>query len=437
MIGLWLLFEIGINIYQGILMVYFINRVTVARKHSFFIDGATVFFITLFLSLYLFFDMPFIDTFVFVLPLIHAFIVSPEKWFLKIFWGIALAALFIGTITLVSNACIQILNVSWDIIIGENQFRIVYVLICNLCLLLVLFIVSKLCSHHTIISWKTFSVFIIQLILQLASIEALFALGIHEKLRNHTFIIVCLGIFCTALISIILFEMLTVSAQKQKEAERKLQTFQSLQEHNIEIKNMYASILQYQHDFKHKLQIIERTIQSKGALASYGFKFIEKAKLDIEDVSMLVTGNIALDAVLAAKKATMNNNNISFCYSAYPFSELPIDEISLSILLANLLDNAIEAVQRLPNDYTQRTIILTFSRSRDMMNIICKNDYLPDSIRKKGEIFISSKESPSLHGFGIKNITSLCQQADGVCSFTCEQRFFVVSIMLPYKRQEK
>ncbi len=414
-------------------MVYFINHVTVARKHSLVLDMISILIITAYLSLYLFYDIPIIDTLVFIFPIIHAFIVSPEKWYLKLFWGITLAALFIGTITLVSNVCIQILDVSWDVIMKENQFRLIYVLICNLCLLLVLFIVSKLCGHHTIISWYAFCVFIFLLMLQLASIEALFALGVREKTKDYIYIMACLGMFCTAIVSIVLFEILTASAQKQKETERKLQSFQAIQEHNIEIKNMYTSILQYQHDYRHKMQIIENAIRNNEITISLSSELVQCIKTDIEKSSMLMTGNTTIDAVLAAKKATMDISGITFDCIPYPLNELPIDEISLSILLSNLLDNAIEAVQKIPKDSMHRLIILAFSRSRDMMSIICKNDYLPDSIRKKGDIFLSSKASPSLHGYGIKSIIGLCEQADGICSFTPGPRLFVASIMLPYK----
>ena len=73
---LWTLFEIGVNIYQALLMVLFLRNRLLPKAKFGIPDLICISLISVFFSLYLFFDITISDTFVFVNPWYIHFVVS-------------------------------------------------------------------------------------------------------------------------------------------------------------------------------------------------------------------------------------------------------------------------------------------------------------------------------------------------------------------------
>ncbi|MBQ6240373.1 MAG: GHKL domain-containing protein [Firmicutes bacterium] len=64
--------------------------------------------------------------------------------------------------------------------------------------------------------------------------------------------------------------------------------------------------------------------------------------------------------------------------------------------------------------------------------IIVRNDYLPSSVRIEGGRYISSKTNKAMHGYGLENVESICEAADGSCYIKRDDSRFSVRIILPY-----
>ena len=139
---------------------------------------------------------------------------------------------------------------------------------------------------------------------------------------------------------------------------------------------------------------------------------------------------MAVDAILKAKYAVMDNVEITFDFVEYPLEPLPIPEQEFCMLLGNLLDNAIEGVMRLPASAPSRHIRLAFSKVWDMLFITCENDADISKIRRQGETFISTKDQPALHGFGTENMKQIVSKAGGTIEFETTNNQFTVQIML-------
>mgnify|MGYP004482645829 CR=1 FL=1 len=432
----WRVFEILINIYQGFLLIYFINRVTHAEEHPLWIDCVFIGTISIFLSSYLFIDIPFIDTFVFIIPFVHALFVSKERWYAKLFWAAVLAGITLGTITLISNMFMLLIGVPWDVILGEKQYRISYVIFCNLCLFLVIFFIAKLCSNKKTVSITSFIIFLILNALQLLSIELLFKIGIERGIVSIEFEIVNICILGASIFSLILYELMARTTFQRQEAESKLQILQQSQDHQKELRNMYSAMLQYQHDLRHKYQILEEIINNNKIISEETRSLMKNADDNNPLDKMFITGNVFVDALLIAKKVTMDIQKIRFECVIYPLTHLPLQEMDFCILLSNLLDNAIEAVQRLPLDAESRLVQLKFARVQDNFIIVCQNDYLPASLRFENNRYISSKPNKAMHGYGLENIRRICEDAKGNCTVMHDKKF-VIRIILPLSDNKK
>ena len=107
------------------------------------------------------------------------------------------------------------------------------------------------------------------------------------------------------------------------------------------------------------------------------------------------------------------------------------DPAAQRALVGNLLENAIEAVQRVQDAAVPRAVRLKFARSRDVFFITCQNTADPATVKRRGDVFFSSKRQGQ-PGFGIPSIQSTARTGGGNCSFTLEGCWFTTSIELVY-----
>lgn len=57
----------------------------------------------------------------------------------------------------------------------------------------------------------------------------------------------------------------------------------------------------------------------------------------------------------------------------------------------------------------------------------------PSTINRRDKRFLTSKSKSSApHGFGIPNIESIAQKAEGFCSFETKDCIFIATVTLPY-----
>ena len=147
------------------------------------------------------------------------------------------------------------------------------------------------------------------------------------------------------------------------------------------------------------------------------------------------TGNIALDAMIQTKKIQARQQGIHL-KTEIAFKELKyIEPYALTIVLGNLLDNAITAT--LKNDDKHREISLKIKTEQDAVFIRVKNFYSEELV-KKGDRFISTKTNPHEHGRGLKNVKEVIDNYFGNLDITTQDSVFKVSVMmedrLPKKR---
>ena len=130
----------------------------------------------------------------------------------------------------------------------------------------------------------------------------------------------------------------------RKKTYLKLAAYQAEQSarHLGEVRSIHTEMRGYKHDFHHHLQALKGQLEAGK---------IERALLYIDELdnklmnvdTLLKTGNISLDAILSAKIAQAKAEGISVTVKAVVPDALTISDVELSIVVGNLLDNAIEA----------------------------------------------------------------------------------------------
>lgn len=428
----WIAFEILANSIQGVLLIWFIRKKLHLVKPQILYALIAVAAITLYLSLYLFIDIALPDTLVFLLPLGYAFLTSDDKWTLKIFWSALLAAVFIGTIEMILSFHMHIFSVSWTQITSETPQRMIFVVSTNLTILIILFLLTRQPYKKNSMPVGTVVLFSTVEIINLLIAEGIFALRINLHVNSRIVSLVSIGILMSSCFSMILFEYMSAVAEENQKYADKIKLSKLTAQHLLEIKNMYTVFLAKQHDLEKKVEMAKYLTDNTSREENHLEHLIK------ERPTVLMTGCVMVDALLTAKLSAIEHLGISIDYKPYPLNALPIDENSFCLILANLLDNAIEGVQRIPEaNKIDRTIHFSCARSWNMFFIHCSNPVNQKSIKKNKDTYLSSKiDAPYEHGYGISNIQNIVRNNGGRCTFALKNDLFIAEIMLPFSSIE-
>lgn len=420
--------DLLITAYQGILLTHVIRRQFEQRKHSFIYEVIHIFAFIAFFAIiqYLFIPVP--EVFVIVIPFLYMKTTSHARNIACLLWAILDVFLLLGTLTLVSGFFDMQIDMNGTVLNASDETRVIYYFVGTAAVTVVFNIAARVSKATNVISRIETLLFIITLLLSLFINECFF----HARLTGNEDKSLLFGSACSfavMILTMILYERLTETTRKKRHIELSAQTAQLVTEHQEELKSIYTHMLSEQHDLRHRVAAAEE-ILSSAIINPEQHREILSLLSSTYQPHIPLTGCIAVDAIIKAKLTVMEKASISFEIHEYPLLPLPISEQNLCMLIGNLLDNAIEGVLRLPTDHNSRHIDLSFSKVWDMLFISCSNDANPEYIKRRGDDFVSSKEHPERHGFGIKSIRQIVDDAGGNIDFYFRQEKFIVEIML-------
>lgn len=193
------------------------------------------------------------------------------------------------------------------------------------------------------------------------------------------------------------------------------------------------------HDAKNHYLIISEYARNKayGELTAYVDELWANF---VRADAWVYTGNHVLDLILGQKRMTAGEKGIRFEIQASPLSGLPFTDREICSLFGNLLDNAVEACDRV----LQRTdeasekgcggskekaaeIRVRIEMQHQMLFVEITNstDGLPE---RKERGFLSRKNDSSFHGYGLKSVERIVADHDGVIDYDSDGKLFRVTV---------
>lgn len=431
--AIWAVFEIGINLLQGFMHTWFIHRMFTVRpektrKQIVISSALTAFLFAVGLSAYLYVDIPVTDSVLFVLVFLYSLYLFEEKWYVKLAWTVIDNIVLVMSATLISVLFISVTGTSWDMLMASTGLRIAFVIMANAFLFGAYYVISRVRWRQDRLSLPSLVLFLGLAISLLICQEMQYSILVWEGVPQKPVSITIIFISAITGGLLALYAMLSSQAEKRAVMETQANAAALTRKHYNEIKSMYQGMLQQQHDMKHQINALEEMIAEGNLTESTNYLIqLRQTALPLR----YATGCVSVDALLSAKTVAMRQNGIIFEYTAYPLNELPIEETLFCALVGNLLENAIEGVQRIHDPAIPKQVHLRFARSRDVFFISCRNTVAPDTVRQRGEAFLSSKRRGQ-QGLGIPSIRNTVQSAGGNCSFGIDGEWFTAEIELPY-----
>ncbi len=140
------------------------------------------------------------------------------------------------------------------------------------------------------------------------------------------------------------------------------------------------------------------------------------------------TGNYIIDAILNKHMVLCKSKNVKLELSVDEIPKLDTNPVDISAILDNLLDNAIEAVEK--PEIIKRCIEVKLFLYKNNFAVVVKNPY--DAKLQINEKYISTSKSEQMeHGYGLKSVESAVERNGGVFNYYAEESEFTAVVMLP------
>lgn len=319
-------------------------------------------------------------------------------------------------------------NVTSNLLLDSRAIRAVSLFITKLTFLFIVKFLTRKIRYKNyklkLSEWLgIIAIFIISLFILVSAAE------IQYKKIDNAFNIIIL-IYGIATINIITFVFVNKMAQKNKnetllkmmnvhEKEQK-KAFQSLKE-------VYESLKILKHDMKNEWIVIYKAL--KEGHYDYAEEIAGKMlNFKIESFEDYITvSNPAINALLNYKLNIAKQRGISvISYVQEDFDSF--DDYDIVMLISNLLDNAIEASEKV----SDTRIIIMVTTKMNYLSIVIANR-IEKSVLQKNRLLKTTKNDSLNHGLGIKSVNQICEKYDGMIDYYERENMFVADVMLKKK----
>lgn len=198
--------------------------------------------------------------------------------------------------------------------------------------------------------------------------------------------------------------------------------------HSKNIEKLYSDIRKVEHNMKNHLICLNTLVNNNDLL---GIKsYITKLNNVISSITLKIkTGNVISDLIINEKYNIACSENITFNCDFFLPKNTSIDSIDLCILLSNILDNAIEACEKIVSENLSKKINIKSFVKEPYLIIECINSY-ETPLKYKNDNIITTKPNTDKHGFGLIIINEIASKYNGIVDIINENNLFTISIML-------
>ena len=205
-----------------------------------------------------------------------------------------------------------------------------------------------------------------------------------------------------------------------------------------EAENFYGSIRKVRHEMKNHMA----NIKGLAGAGEYGEieDYVRRMDETMQELEYkYVTGNPVTDVIINDKCRRAEKAGIRFEADFQYGGEIPV--FDLGIILNNLLDNAIEACEKL--EQREGFIRLMLKRKKQFLLLEVENSFDGDvPIREGSPLLATTKQSvlPDIvteHGIGLENVRDVAGRYFGGVNIKVKRNIFHVTVMLQQGNPDK
>lgn len=256
-----------------------------------------------------------------------------------------------------------------------------------------------------------------------------------ESLSKDTLFVMMLGILMLVVVlDLLIFRSMMKVVQKNQKTLLELQYMKSQEEQNKRMEAVMQSLRQLRHDMNNHVGVMHGLCDTgQYELLNQYLQDMLKDMKQANDV-VVVQENPALSIVVNNKRLLAEEKGIRFSFGIKrqgmekEKKVLPFTDLELCSLFGNLLDNAIEACEKIENR-EKRRISLILGETEEGWQISCENSYAQAPVFE-GEKLVTSKEDDRCHGIGTQAMKSIIKKHKGTLHYQVTEEAFLVLISI-------
>lgn len=429
--GLWDLFELSATVFEAFVLVTFISGM-LDKKFRFkngkltivigALSLATV--ITIMNSLMIYEGL--FGIIYSIVYFIYAMIALKGSVIKKVFISILTNLILILVNAFVSSLVSAVFNneIS-EIYIEKNIERIIMIVSVQTILVLIYGLLVKLFSKNSIsLTKKEWSLIIFVFLISFFVIAFIHTAQLNVGIFIDNSVLLAISEIGVIFINIVCINT-TIALSKSNNETMKLKITNQQNEYRSEyaknVKMQYDEIRRIRHDMKQTYVVIESLL--KDNKLDETLKFVQKStRVLVGQKFSINTGNDFVNAILNSKLGIAKERGIEVICSVSG-DVVGIEDIDLCNLLGNMLDNSIEA-----NEKVTEKQFIELNINSDEIKMVIKvinstSDIISDELK-------TTKEQPELHGFGVKTIKAIAEKYNGFAEFYNDNNQFETQVLL-------
>lgn len=180
------------------------------------------------------------------------------------------------------------------------------------------------------------------------------------------------------------------------------------------------------HDIKHHLIAILGLAKHENSVRTAGYIKTLLEEWTYSERESRISGNSIVDSLLAYYRDQAEEYHIRFeCEAKLP-EELPFEAGCLTVIFGNLLDNALEGSRKREDAW----ILVRVSYEKGVLFINIRNICDPKQLKFSGGEYITTKQEPENHGYGLKSVEQAVEAYSGSMEVECRDNVFDVTLVL-------
>lgn len=195
---------------------------------------------------------------------------------------------------------------------------------------------------------------------------------------------------------------------------------------NDELGNYCSEMRNFKHDLKQRY-LLEQSYLQQGSYEQLKQCYAESIKMLKNGKVTANTGNHCIDNILNYKAIIAEQKGISVETELTLAFDVALNAPDIYSLLGNLLDNAIEAAERM--DEGMRWLKVKIRADDTNMLIIMENPYRGRLQMENGR-YVSTKTDNKRHGIGLKIVEDIAAKYQGEAQIQDKEQLFVVKVLL-------
>lgn len=185
---------------------------------------------------------------------------------------------------------------------------------------------------------------------------------------------------------------------------------------------VYNQLRMLRHELKNKVFYMQSLLEQNKIRELK--EYFQRIYTQETNFPIVKSGNNILDSLLNQKSAYAKSKSIPLSARIAMPSVLTIKEWDFCSVISNLLDNAIEGCEEIPDP----RIVLTIQQMGEYIHVQCKNRIKEDILSINPELKTTKKTEG--HGMGIQIIRNLVEKYDGMFEITTSEGWFTVNLMM-------